>query len=57
MLEVQADKAAEAKQILGKTMIEAGKIYLKKVPIEVDVKIADDWSGYNRDDSEEFPGN
>jgi len=36
----EADKTAE---ILMESMIEAGKVYLKDVPIEVDISIADNW--------------
>ncbi|MCK9390685.1 MAG: DNA polymerase [Syntrophales bacterium] len=45
ILEVPTDKADEAAEILEKTMIEAGQIYLKKIPVEVEVAKADDWSG------------
>lgn len=32
-----------AAQILKESMIDAGKKYLKDVPIEVDVSVADNW--------------
>ena len=40
--ELNAEKASN---ILEETMIEAGKCYLKKVPVEVEVSIADSWAG------------
>jgi DNA polymerase-1 len=45
ILEVPELFAKEASLILEETMIEAGKYYLKKVPVEVDVSIADSWAG------------
>jgi DNA polymerase I-like protein with 3'-5' exonuclease and polymerase domains len=45
ILEVPADNSDAAAEILEKTMIEAGQIYLKHVPVEVEISIADDWSG------------
>jgi len=45
ILEVPEDKADEAAEILENIMVEAGQIYLKKIPVEVEVAIADDWSG------------
>lgn len=45
ILEVQEFHAEKASKILKDTMIEAGKYYLKEVPVEVDVSIADSWAG------------
>jgi DNA polymerase-1 len=45
ILEVQEFKAEKASKILEETMIEAGKYYLKKIPIEVEVFVSDSWAG------------
>jgi len=36
--------AREAAVILNETMIEAGKAYLVRVPVEVEVTIGDTWA-------------
>jgi len=41
ILEVSDGLSGEAARILKETMIDAGKTYLLKVPIEVEVTIAD----------------
>ena len=45
ILEVTDPCAKETSLILEQTMIEAGNYYLKKVPVEVDLSIADSWAG------------
>ena len=45
VLEVPESCGKETSIILEQTMIQAGNYYLKKVPIEVDVSIADSWAG------------
>ena len=44
ILEVSDEKANDAAVILRATMIEAGKVYLCRVPIEVEVTIGDTWA-------------
>jgi len=44
ILEAPVDKAQKAAQILKETMERAGRYYLKKVPVEIDVSIADSWA-------------
>jgi len=44
ILEVPDRLAGEAAVILKKTMIQAGKAYLSKVPVEVEVTIGDTWA-------------
>jgi DNA polymerase I-like protein with 3'-5' exonuclease and polymerase domains len=44
VLEIPVDHAKEASRILVQTMITAGEQYLKKVPVEVDVTISDNWA-------------
>ena len=44
ILEIPEKMADDAAAILQETMIEAGKAYLGKVPIEVEVTIADNWA-------------
>jgi len=46
ILEVPEEKAyaAAAAAILRETMIEAGKAYLSKVPVEVEVTIGETWA-------------
>ena len=44
ILETPAKKAEKASHILTQTMIAAGEHYLKKVPVEVDVIISDNWA-------------
>jgi DNA polymerase-1 len=45
ILEAPDDRADELAAILRNTMIEAGAVYLKRVPVDADVKIADSWAG------------
>ena len=44
ILEVPDRLAGEVAAILRETMIEAGKAYLSKVPIEVEVAIGKTWA-------------
>ena len=44
ILEVPEEKANDAAAILERTTIEGGKAYLGKVPVEVEVTIADTWA-------------
>jgi DNA polymerase-1 len=44
ILEVPERTAREAAVILKETMIEAGKAYLSKVPVEVEVTIGETWA-------------
>ncbi len=44
ILEVPEEKAYAAAAILRETMIEAGKAYLSKVPVEVEVTIGETWA-------------
>ena len=44
ILEVPEKMANNAAAILRKTMIEAGKVYLSKVQVEVEVTIGDTWA-------------
>ncbi|HIJ76483.1 MAG TPA: hypothetical protein HPP81_07175 [Deltaproteobacteria bacterium] len=44
ILEVSDGLAEEAAVILKETMIQAGKTYLGKVPVEVEVAIGETWS-------------
>jgi len=44
ILEVPDRLAGEVAAILRETMIEAGKAYLSKVPIEVEVTIGKTWA-------------
>jgi len=44
ILEVQKEMADDTAMILRKTMIEAGKAYLTKVPVEVEVMIGETWA-------------
>ena len=43
-LSVPEEMANDAAEILGKTMIEAGKAFLARVPVEVEVTIGDTWA-------------
>jgi DNA polymerase-1 len=45
ILEAPELNAEKASNILEETMIEAGKCYLKKIPVEVEVSVADSWAG------------
>jgi len=45
ILEIPEEMANDAVTILRDTMIMAGKTYLGKVPIEVEVANADNWAG------------
>jgi DNA polymerase I-like protein with 3'-5' exonuclease and polymerase domains len=44
ILEVSDRLAGEVAVILKDTMIQAGKAYLSKVPVEVDVTIGETWA-------------
>jgi DNA polymerase I-like protein with 3'-5' exonuclease and polymerase domains len=44
LLEAPEDQAEQAAGILKAVMIEAGSAFLKKVPVEVEVAIADSWA-------------
>lgn len=44
ILEVPIGESEVAAKILHDSMIEAGQYYLKKIPVEVEWFIADDWS-------------
>jgi DNA polymerase I-like protein with 3'-5' exonuclease and polymerase domains len=44
ILEVPEEMAVEAAVILKETMIQAGKAYISKVPVEVEVIVADNWA-------------
>jgi len=44
ILEVSDGLAGEVAVILKETMIQAGKAYLNKVPIEVEVAIGETWT-------------
>jgi DNA polymerase-1 len=44
ILEVPGEMANDAATILRDTMIQAGKAYLSKVPIEVEVTIGETWA-------------
>ena len=44
ILECDADEAEQTAKILEKSMCAAGEEYVRKVPVKVDVKIADEWS-------------
>ena len=44
ILEVAEWVADDAAAILRETMIEAGKAYLSKVPVELEVTVADNWA-------------
>jgi len=43
IIEAPVEEAEAAAQILKQSMIDAGKVYLKNVPIVVEVSIADNW--------------
>lgn len=43
ILEAPERESDEAREILRSTMIEAGEYYLKSVPVEVEVSVADNW--------------
>jgi DNA polymerase I-like protein with 3'-5' exonuclease and polymerase domains len=44
ILEVPEDQAESIAEILKDVMIEGGSEFLKKIPIEVEVGIADSWA-------------
>jgi hypothetical protein len=44
ILEVPDELANDAAAILRETMIQAGKVYLSGVPVEVEVTIGDTWA-------------
>jgi DNA polymerase I-like protein with 3'-5' exonuclease and polymerase domains len=44
ILEVPGKMADDATAILKETMIEAGKVYLARVPVEVEVTIGETWA-------------
>lgn len=43
ILESPEDKAIDAARILEEVMVEAGKRFLKLVPVEVEVKVCASW--------------
>jgi DNA polymerase-1 len=45
ILEVEADQAETAQQILEQVMVSAGEHYLTDVPVVVEGTIADSWAG------------
>jgi DNA polymerase-1 len=44
LLEAPDNQANQAAEILRTTMIEAGSVFLKIIPIEIEVSIADSWA-------------
>ena len=44
IFEIPEEKANDAAVILERTMIEAGKAYLSRVPVEVEVTIGETWA-------------
>ena len=44
ILEVPDERANDAANILQYAMIEAGKAYLSKIPVELEVEIGDKWA-------------
>lgn len=44
ILECEASEAENAAKVLEKVMCDAGEEYVKKVPVKVDVHIADEWT-------------
>jgi len=44
ILKASIGESKVAAQILHDSMVEAGQCYLKKIPVEVECFIADDWS-------------
>ena len=44
IVECDADEAEQMADILENSMQAAGAEYLKKVPVKIDVNIADDWT-------------
>ncbi len=44
ILECDADEAEHISQLLEQSMVAAGQTYVKRVPVKVDVKIADEWA-------------
>jgi len=44
ILEVPDKQVKDAAAILKETMIEAGKAYLSKVPVEVEVTVGETWA-------------
>ncbi len=44
ILECNADEAGHISQLLEQSMVAAGQTYVKRVPVKVDVKIADEWA-------------
>ncbi|MBM4274065.1 MAG: bifunctional 3'-5' exonuclease/DNA polymerase [Deltaproteobacteria bacterium] len=45
LLEAPSDQALAAEEILKQTMIEGGSYFLKKVPVEVETGVLENWSG------------
>ena len=45
ILEVLHKDAVEVSILLKQKMIEAGQHYLKTIPVDVDVAVADSWAG------------
>jgi DNA polymerase I-like protein with 3'-5' exonuclease and polymerase domains len=44
ILEVPEDMALEMNKMLKDAMIQAGQVYLKRVPVKVDVRVSSDWA-------------
>lgn len=44
ILEVPEDRALEMKKMLKDAMIQAGQVYLARVPVKVDVRVSSDWA-------------
>jgi DNA polymerase I len=45
ILEVHEDHSEQAAEIMKEVMIKAGSALLKKVPVDVEVKVTDNWAG------------
>jgi DNA polymerase I len=44
ILEASMNEVEKAKEILRDSMVEAGQVYLKSVPVEVDVSVVENWA-------------
>jgi DNA polymerase I-like protein with 3'-5' exonuclease and polymerase domains len=44
ILEAPINEIKKAQEILSDSMVEAGQVYLKNVPVVVDVSVVGDWS-------------
>jgi len=47
ILEAPFNEVKKAQEILKNSMVEAGQMYLKNVPVVVDMSVVDDWSEKN----------